>query len=55
MTKEQFNAEVMFHASIAPFLRMRDSGIISDEDLSVVYTILEEKYRPFFVGNIVSN
>ena len=55
MTKEQFDAEVMFHASIAPFMKMRDEGFISDTDLSSIYTILAEKYRPMFVGNIVSN
>ena len=43
----------MYHASIAPFVRMRDDGLISDKDLAVIYTILEGKYRPIFVGNIV--
>ncbi len=55
MTREQSDAEVMFHASIAPFIKMRDEGLISEEDLAVIYTILTEKYRPIFVGNIVSN
>ena len=55
MTRAQLEAEIMYHASIAPFIKMRDSGIISDDDLAIISTILRAKYGPIFVGNIVSN
>ena len=55
MTKEQIDAEVMFHASIAPYVKMMKEGIITAEDLAVICTILEGRYSPIFVGYIVSN
>ena len=55
MNETQLENEILFHASIAPFRQMHEEGIISDEDLSVVYTILAQEYTPIFVGNIVSN
>lgn len=54
MTTEQFEAEVLFHASIAPFVKMRDTAIISENDLTIIFDILTKKYLPIFVGNIVS-
>ena len=49
VTKEQFEAEVLYLASIAPFAKMRDEGIISDEDFAVINRILSEKYYPLFI------
>jgi hypothetical protein len=54
MTTEQFESEVLFHASIAPFIRMRDSDIISEDDLATVFDVLTKKCSPFFVGIIIS-
>ncbi len=54
MTSEQLTAEIIYQASIAPFIQMAKEGLISPEDLRVVSTILEADYQPFFVQNIVS-
>ena len=54
MTHEQFDSEVMYHASLSPFKDMRNQGIISNDDFGIICTILAEKYQPFFVGDIVS-
>ena len=54
MTTEQLDAEIMYQASIAPFIQMAKKGLISQEDLRVVSTILEDKYQPNFVQIIVS-
>ena len=53
MTHEQFDSEVMYHASLSPFKEMRNQGIISNDDFGIICTILAEKYQPFFVGDIV--
>ena len=49
MTHEQFDAEIMYIASIAPFAKMRDEGIISDDDFSRITEILRGKYSPIFI------
>lgn len=54
VTPEQFESEILFHASIAPFIKMRETGIISEDDLNTILDILTKKYAPLFVGNIVS-
>ena len=54
MTTEQLEAEIMYQASIAPFIEMAKKALISREDLRVVSTILEDEYRPIFVQIIVS-
>ncbi len=54
MTREQFDNEVMFQASIAPFKSMLREGIITAEEYTKIFTILDEEYHPIFVGNIVS-
>ena len=54
VTREQFNNEIMYQASIAPFRKMVNKGIISVEEYTKICTILSQKYQPIFVGNIVS-
>ncbi|MED9969052.1 MAG: SHOCT domain-containing protein [Ruminococcus sp.] len=54
VTREQFNNEIMYQASIAPFRKMVNKGIISVEEYTIICTILSQKYQPIFVGNIVS-
>lgn len=49
MTKELFDAEIEYLASIAPFVKMRDEGIISDEDFALIQAFLCEKYSPIFI------
>ena len=49
MTQEQFETEILYLASIVPFQKMRDEGIITDEDFAVISRILSEKYSPIFI------
>lgn len=50
MTKEQLQAEMSYHASLAPFTCLLNDGVISEEDYAKIKTILTNKYRPIFVG-----
>ena len=50
MTAQQFENEILFHASVTPFREMNKNGIITDEDLAKICTILTELYAPIFVG-----
>lgn len=50
MTKEQLQAEMAYHASLAPFTCLLNDGVISEEDYAKIKTILTNKYRPIFVG-----
>jgi hypothetical protein len=52
MTKEQFDHEILYQASISPFRRMLESKIISEKEYAVIDTILRRKYGPIFVGYI---
>ena len=47
-------AEIAYQASIIPFKQMLKSGFISLEDYAKIDTILNKKYRPFFVEYICS-
>jgi hypothetical protein len=49
MTHEQFEAEILYLASIEPFVKMRDKGIITDEDFAQIQAFLLEKYSPIFI------
>ena len=49
MTHEQFEAEILYLVSIAPFVKMRDEGIISGDDFAQMQSILQEKYYPIFI------
>lgn len=49
MTKEQFQREILYHASLAPFRQMLSEGHISRSDYEIIDTILAQKYRPIFV------
>lgn len=55
MTREQLQAEMAYHASLAPFNCLLKDGVISEEDYAKIKTILTNKYRPMFVGYISSN
>ena len=44
MTKEQFDHEILYQASISPFRRMLESKIISEKEFAVIDTILRRKY-----------
>ena len=55
MTKEQFNREILYHASLAPFCRLLTEGHISRSDYDKIDTILAQKYRPIFVNNAPQN
>ena len=50
MTQEQLQAEMEYHASLAPFTCLLKDGSITDEDYAKIKTILTNKYRPIFVG-----
>lgn len=49
MTHEQFEAEILYLASIESFVKMRDKGIITDEDFAQIQAFLLEKYSPIFI------
>lgn len=49
MTSKAVKAEIAYQASIIPFKQMLKSGFISLEDYAKIDTILNKKYRPFFV------
>lgn len=49
MTKEQFQREILYHASLAPFHQLLLEGHISRSDYAIIDTILAQKYRPIFV------
>lgn len=55
MTTEQLECEIRYQASISPFRRMIEKGIISTEDYAIIDTILSRKYRPIFVGCLSKN
>ncbi len=50
MTKEQFNREILYHASLAPFRQLLLEERISQKDYTKIDTILAQKYRPIFVN-----
>ena len=50
MTQKQLQAEMAYHASLAPFTCLLKDGAITDEDYAKIKTILTNKYRPIFVG-----
>lgn len=50
MTQEQLQAEMAYHASLAPFTCLLKDGVISAEDCAKIKTILTNKYCPIFVG-----
>ena len=55
MTKEQFNRETLYHASLTPFRQLLLEGHISQSDYAKIDTILAQKYRPIFVDNMPQN
>lgn len=52
MTQKQLQAEMAYHASLAPFTCLLKDSAITDEDYAKIKTILTNKYRPIFVGYI---
>ncbi len=50
MTKEQFNREILYHTSLAPFRQLLLDGQISPSDYAKIDKILAQKYRPIFVN-----
>lgn len=52
MTQKQLQAEMAYHASLAPFTCLLKDDAITDEDYAKIKTILTNKYRPIFVGYI---
>ena len=55
MTAECLSNEMLYHASLAPFKKMRDDGIITAEDFATIDTILSDKYAPLFGSNVAAN
>lgn len=50
MTQKQLQAEMAYHASLAPFTCLLKDRVISEEDYAKIKTILTNKYHPIFVG-----
>jgi hypothetical protein len=53
MTREQLCTEMLYHASLSPFMKLAADGLISNEDLGTVDAILRAKYLPVFTGKII--
>ena len=49
MTTQQQTAGILYHVSVAPFIQLWKAGIITQEDIRVIVTILSEKYHAIFV------
>lgn len=49
MTTEQLRAEIDYHASLAPFKSLLESGVITEEDHAAAASILYKECRPVFV------
>ena len=46
MTEEQFEREKMYQASMNLFKSMREKGIITEDQYTIIDTKMLEKYRP---------
>ncbi|MCD8237780.1 MAG: hypothetical protein LUC92_00340 [Clostridiales bacterium] len=53
LTREMFEAEKSYQASLSAALTMSRQGIITDSEFTIISTKLREKYRPVF-GTIFS-
>lgn len=51
MTKEQFQREKMYQATMGMVRRMRSEGLISQEEYARVEQVFLEKYKPL-IGSI---
>ena len=51
MTKEQFQREKMYQATMGMVRRMRSAGLISSEEYVKVEQIFLEKYKPL-IGSV---
>lgn len=54
MTNDQLLAEMQYHASLSPFRKLAADGLISNEDLMRIETILRAKYSPVFVEKVIN-
>ncbi len=48
LTREQFEAEKCYQASLSAALTMSKRGIITDSEFAIISTKLREKYHPIF-------
>ena len=55
MTNDQFQREILYHASLAPFHQLLLEGYILPSDYAKIDTILVQKYRPIFVDIMPRN
>lgn len=46
MTKDQFTAEKQYQASLLLAKNLREKGLLTEEEYTVIDTILLEKYKP---------
>ena len=53
MSKEQFEAEKDYQASIYLANTLRLKGLLTEEEYAIIDTKLQEKYRPLF-GTLLS-
>ena len=51
MSKEQFEREKNYRVSLAIAKSMLKKGIITDDDYSIIDTMLKDKYRPI-IGSL---
>jgi len=46
MTEDQFTAEKQYQASLLLAKNLREKGLLTEEEYTVIDTILLEKYKP---------
>nr|AXS01376.1 hypothetical protein [uncultured bacterium] len=53
MSKEQFERERLYQATLAVAQTMRRKRLITEDELAIIDTKMREKYRPL-LGNLLS-
>ena len=55
MTEERLMAEIEYHASLAPFKKLLEIGVVTEEDYRTAASILYKEYHPIFVEIMPQN
>jgi hypothetical protein len=50
MSKEQFERDRLYQATLAVARTMRRKGLITEDELAIIDTKMREKYRPLLGG-----
>ena len=55
MSEERFDSERLYQATMALARSLRERGVITDNELSAIDTMMLEKYRPLLGGLCPAN